>query len=1041
MLLTAKVENEMQNLYPEQWYENWREKSMMRFSQRPALVNKPRKSNRIAPDAEEKQLNDDFENQLALHSSANKQLWRVLSRAEKLEYNNEVQHDAEIIFGAYVNNDKKIGIYIRAMKARVRYQLIEFTHERVKGLGVRTFLKKEEINGEKTSVECYTVPYLARLILGAFIHHHIRTTPVEDTGTVPYLMEYFEGRLNGTVPTGQSFLEFLFGKFDSNGAEYTRDSLLYEPEATVRVLAIQKALAEPGTQESDKRQKTGDIANGDEIESVLRTDLAQAMRQLFDMVRPIVHKMAKKRWPDDCNVYDDALSLYYNKDMLNYESHVWETRFIAPEGGVQSPNAQITQGGELNRGTTYSSVWVRKFDINYYKEKGELRQSTFSGFLYGKLKDDLESYGKSDAPLQLKSVQDLIDKQSFLNGKRISLFIANRSDIQKNTRHAYCVVAYEGGSHPSTEILVNFKDEDSFDQLPESRAFYLEGTFKWKGGSSPKIDKASVELIKTVEEKWEEIEENGGAERAYAKRKLGVRNAHETYALEDVTSLETSGGGEDEETTDQKLALEAERVGSLGSVEDLADIVIRNQEKQERAKRTDPLFVEFYSAVSRVDEKLRISTRKKAIRGKLAYLSWCCWSEIRVDRLDWGKYRPIDVRRAGGEECRKTLNDALKRLYAVVVSGEHAELHAKTPDSPLVDYSFNGVRMREEEALKSILLTVDQGYCITEALRNAIEGLGSAKSELPFIAVREQEENGRNGYDTFCGWVRDAAKDPAVDKLYKELMRSLQDACTDFEDTWGGNSGGGMDNASGDFHKHIEIEDLKRIAELDVNKSDIEELAHYYEVEDKITSCQECQRRLAIALETKSFFGVEIWEDFSDLRRESERLIAAAVEESCETGLGGNAASPVAGHFEEAIERFSGRVRNAGAVVADWSEGLRSVVNIPQISFVPVAAGVRSVSAAVGDDVSILVKDADRDSGIVEFALAQRLNLYIKVEMSERTPTECEYTAVIMSDTDRASIIALELTPNRKGTMLITEQIELAPGRYQCIILSSDKNT
>lgn len=76
-------------------------------------------------------------------------------------------------------------------------------------------------------------------------------------------------------------------------------------------------------------------------------------------------------------------------------------------------------------------------------------------------------------------------------------------------------------------------------------------------------------------------------------------------------------------------------------------------------------------------------------------------------------------------------------------------------------------------------------------------------------------------------------------------------------------------------HKHITMEDLERVSRLNVDDcsspSPVEELSHFYEVEDKIAGCPECQRRLAIEIETKKFFGVHIWEEFP--RRQDRKHI------------------------------------------------------------------------------------------------------------------------------------------------------------------------
>lgn len=67
----------------------------------------------------------------------------------------------------------------------------------------------------------------------------------------------------------------------------------------------------------------------------------------------------------------------------------------------------------------------------------------------------------------------------------------------------------------------------------------------------------------------------------------------------------------------------------------------------------------------------------------------------------------------------------------------------------------------------------------------------------------------------------------------------------------------------GEIHKHITIKDLKRVEILDIDKADVDELAHCCEVGDKISGCSECQRRFAIVQKTREYFGSEIWGSLS----------------------------------------------------------------------------------------------------------------------------------------------------------------------------------
>ena len=64
-------------------------------------------------------------------------------------------------------------------------------------------------------------------------------------------------------------------------------------------------------------------------------------------------------------------------------------------------------------------------------------------------------------------------------------------------------------------------------------------------------------------------------------------------------------------------------------------------------------------------------------------------------------------------------------------------------------------------------------------------------------------------------------------------------------------------------HEHITMVDLQRVAEAeaaDADKLGVDEMARYYEIEDKIAKCRECRRRVRVATVAQKVFKVPIWE-------------------------------------------------------------------------------------------------------------------------------------------------------------------------------------
>ena len=235
-------------------------------------------------------------------------------------------------------------------------------------------------------------------------------------------------------------------------------------------------------------------------------------------------------------------------------------------------------------------------------------------------------------------------------------------------------------------------------------------------------------------------------------------------------------------------------------------------------------------------------------------------------------------------------------------------------------------------------------------------------------------------------------------------------------------------------HKHVPFEQLKKAAQIGATEINSDESDFLLELVHKEALCDICEKRIAAFDAAVTLYGDDFFEASGEMSADNVVASERASAPKAPLVLFFERAT---GLIDSAESAFNERAKG---IIADWADGLRAVAGFSQVCFTPVAAGARGLSVATAgrglDDSVVGIDTSDASEGVFEFDIAERQRLFIKIAVSEMTSPDSTYTAVITNCEEGSTLLALDLGLNRKKDSLISEQVELDPGHYCCVILS-----
>jgi len=158
---------------------------------------------------------------------------------------------------------------------------------------------------------------------------------------------------------------------------------------------------------------------------------------------------------------------------------------------------------------------------------------------------------------------------------------------------------------------------------------------------------------------------------------------------------------------------------------------------------------------------------------------------------------------------------------------------------------------------------------------------------------------------------------------------------------------------SNDIHEHITLNDMIRVATIDTDALEYDDIDFLDEIDEKIESCESCHKKYTFFWETQSMFGL--------LRSSVNKKTVGIVE-----------------RIDEILSSLEEGIRTK---VEQWLDGAQDFLgSLQPLSLQPAGAGaMRGITKDSSENAEIVITTTIGEDGLFAFELLQDTTLTIKV--------------------------------------------------------------